>query len=377
MLVPISFFVFSTTLGLALYILIGTNTIQKLIEQSLTTLHPKISIVVSAKDEEKKIASALEHFLALTYPHMEIIFLNDRSSDKTGSILDDFARKHPRLKVMHITSLPEGWMGKNHALFKGVQAASGQYILFSDADVLIAPDTLQKAMHYLQQEKIDYLSVIPEVTSKSFGMQIMMNFFSYHFSAFFKPWKVASKDKTSFIGIGAFGLINREVYLSVGGHSALKLRPDEDLRLGQLVKLRGYKLGVLSGVGAVRVDWYDSLTEMILGMEKNAFAGMNYSFPLLIASSLVMVVFELLPFILCLFPDFFFLKLAALSWIVFSMLHGRRLNIKPWAALFYPVATVLFLFICWNSALKTLIHNGIYWRGTLYPLDQLKKNKVV
>ncbi len=333
-----------------------------------------VTIIFSAKDEQNDIQRAVESFLNLDYPNYSILAVNDRSSDNTGHILDELAKKHPKLSVLHVHELPQGWMGKNHALFKAVQMVHSDLILFTDADVLLHPKALSKAVHYFESKNLDYLPIIPKVTSKSKGLQMMLNYFSFHFSIIFRPWNANTKDKTSFLGIGAFGLIKKSAYLAVGGHEALKLRPDEDLRLGQRLKHKGYKLDTLLGQSQVCVDWYQSLKELFFGLEKNIFAGFDYSVSKTMAALLVIVLIEIIPFALVVFKPNAWLFLALCILLISTTLNAIKLGIPLWTNLFFPLSACIFTPIIFNSMYKTLTQNGVYWRGTFYPLEMLKKN---
>ena len=128
---------------------------------------PSVSVIIPACDEEQGIASALTSVLTLDYPNLEIIVLNDRSSDATPQILDRMAAEDPRLRVIHISELPAGWLGKNHALHLGAAQAKGEYLLFTDADVHMAPDTLRRAAARMQVHQLDQLCLIFRMTAPS------------------------------------------------------------------------------------------------------------------------------------------------------------------------------------------------------------------
>ncbi|MCI5159154.1 MAG: glycosyltransferase family 2 protein, partial [Candidatus Electrothrix sp. AUS1_2] len=121
---------------------------------------PSVSVIIPACNEEQELETALTSVLSLDYPNLEIIVLDDRSTDATPQILDRMASQHPRLRVIHITELPAGWLGKNHALHLGAARATGEYLLFTDADVHYTPDTLRRAVARMETRTLDHLSLI-------------------------------------------------------------------------------------------------------------------------------------------------------------------------------------------------------------------------
>ena len=129
---------------------------------------PTLSIVVPACNEEDTIERGMNSLLALDYPHLEIIAVNDRSTDRTGAILDRLALSDPRLRVLHVETLPAGWLGKNHAMHSGSQAAKGKWLLFTDADVVFAPDALRRTVAFAERECLDHLVLSPRCETHGF-----------------------------------------------------------------------------------------------------------------------------------------------------------------------------------------------------------------
>ncbi len=124
---------------------------------------PRVSILFAARDEEEKLPAALATLMEIDYPNLEVIAVDDRSKDATARILDEFAAAHPRLHVVHITQLPAGWLGKPHALQKAYQASTGDWLLFTDADVRFKPDILRRAMALAKARGLDHLTLLGDV----------------------------------------------------------------------------------------------------------------------------------------------------------------------------------------------------------------------
>ena len=181
---------------------------------------PRVSIVVPARNEAEHIEAALMSLLQLDYPDYEVIAVDDRSEDATGAILDRLEAQwrereeasHHRLRVLHVTELPPGWLGKTHAMWQAGKQATGDWVLFTDADVVFRPDALRRAVVYAERERADHLVLFPTMVMKSAGERMMMAFFQSQFVFAHRPWKVADPKSRDSIGVGAFNLIRREVY---------------------------------------------------------------------------------------------------------------------------------------------------------------------
>ncbi len=181
------------------------------------------------------------------------------------------------------------------------------------------------------------------------------------------------------MGIGAFNLIRREVYEAVGGHQLIAMRPDDDVKLGKLIKQRGFRQHLLAGQPMVRVPWYASLGELIEGLEKNSFAGVDYRVSTVLGGTLVLFAFDLFPFLGVVIlggPPRWLYAATALVLLVQARHTARDMGLVPRCAWLFPVAVLLFIYIQWRAMLLAYVRNGIRWRGTHYALDELRANKV-
>src|SRR5580700_4428405 len=205
--------------------------------------HPRVSIIVPARNEEQDIEPALSRLLALDYQNYEVIAVNDRSTDRTGEVMDRIASTAEavtRLKVIHVDALPSGWMGKTHAMWSAAKQATGEWLLFTDADVLFRPDVLRRALAYAEAERADHLVLFPHMIMKSPGERMMIGFFQTLFVFGHRPWKVADPKTKDHMGVGAFNMIRRQVYEAVGSYQALRFEVVDDMKLGKIVKNAGY-----------------------------------------------------------------------------------------------------------------------------------------
>jgi Glycosyl transferase family 2 len=366
---------------IALEVLPGSRRIRFLrdIPPRLPSPEPKVSVVVAARNEERNLRPALESLLRLDYPDLELILVDDRSEDATGAILDQLAAEHPRLRVLHLRELPPGWLGKNHALWVGSRQAAGELLLFTDADVVLAPQVLQRAVTRLEAGGGDHLTLSPQVRMPSAFLNGFGLAFGLIFAIFTRPWRAADPNSPCHIGIGAFNLVRAAAYRQVGGHRTIALRPDDDLKLGKILKRAGYRQELLYGSGLVAVEWYASVSQLIQGLEKNAFAGTDYRIGQALGGAVALLLTSVWPYAALLLTRgaSWWLALATVALINLLLLDSaRRQGSSPWLALGFPLATALFAYIIVRTTLLNLWQGGITWRGTFYSLEELRRNRV-
>lgn len=339
----------------------------------------RVSIIIPARNEERNIEEALQSILGQDYGNLEIIVVNDRSTDRTGAILDRMARSHPRLRLVHVRELPAGWLGKNYALYYGAQKASGDLLLFTDADVVMQPSTVSRAVGYMVERQLDHLAIAPEVRMPGVLLQLFVGAFGIFFSLYARPWKAKDPKSKWYIGIGAFNLVRRKIYRGVGTHRAIAMRPDDDIKLGKLIKRNGYRQEFLFGTEMMHVEWYASVGELIDGLMKNAFAGVDYRVSAIVGASIAQFLLNVWPF-LGVFLTHGVARainvVVVLAIIALCSQAARFLNVMRWYGIGFPIATLLFIYIMWRAMLIAIFNGGVTWRGTHYSLAELKANKV-
>jgi glycosyltransferase involved in cell wall biosynthesis len=345
----------------------------------LPVLAPRVSVVVAARNEENKIRAGLTSLLRLDYPGLEVIVVNDRSTDRTAEVLSEMARAHPALRVVTVTTLPDGWLGKNNALHTGAQAAGGDYVLFTDADVVMEPSVLRRAVRHAQDHALDFLAIGPEARMPGVALNLFMVGFLIFFNAFARPWRARDPKSSAHIGIGAFNLARRSIYMALGGHAPIALRPDDDLKLGKLFKKNGYRCDFLIGAPLIRVEWYSSVAELVHGLEKNAFAGCEYKVSLVALGVVAQIWIFQWPLVAVCFAAgwarcAYGIAIGLLFLLAAFAARSQKLSVG--AAIGLPLASALFVFIVVRSTFLNLRDHGITWRGTFYRLSDLKKNTV-
>lgn len=338
-----------------------------------------VSVIVAARDEERHIETAVRSLLAQTYRHIELIVVDDRSTDATPRVLAGLAKEHRNVRALRVDSLPDGWLGKNHALHTGARSAGGDVLLFVDGDVVLAPETVARAMRLLALERADHVAVSPDVVAPTAPLALVVNYFFMWFMLYLRPWRARDPNSRGFIGIGAFNLVRRSAYESVGGHSRIALRPDDDLMLGKLLKTSGHRQILATGEHHVSVEWYRSLGELARGFRKNAFAGLHYSLLLSFVAFVGQLVFGVWPFIAIWMTsgaERGLYAVAAVAQMIAYAGGAFAARTRPWLVVFYPIAAVLFTGIVAAAVGRTVAAGAIEWRGTRYPLDALRANRV-
>jgi len=342
-------------------------------------LCPTLSIIVPACNEAETVEDAMRSLLALDYPSLEIVAIDDRSTDATGEILDRLAASDGRLRVLHLRELPSGWLGKNHALQRGSETASGDWLLFTDADVHYQPDALRRVMALVRKHRCDHLAAFVHVPAEGFWEKVFLPFFFTMFSFRFRTWEASWRGWPGYVGIGAFNLLRAEAYRALGGHTRLRMEVADDIQLGKVVKRAGYRQWLMTSEELISVRWVSGFRGIINGLTKNAFAGVGYSWPAVAASVIGTFAGCVWPMIgVWVGPPGARLACAAalLAMAVAAGCQSPHTRTSPLYALGWPLAAVLFLTIIVRSGLLAERQGGVYWRGTFYSLEELRRGRV-
>jgi glycosyltransferase involved in cell wall biosynthesis len=340
---------------------------------------PRVSVLFAARDEEEKLRGAIETMVQLDYPALEIIAVDDRSRDATGQILDEFAGTHRLLKAVHVTELPAGWMGKPHALQRAYEASTGEWLLFTDADVRFQTDALRRAMALAKQKNLDHLTLLGDVDMHGFWEKVLITFFGLGFHLAADPGQVSNPKSSSYVGVGAFQLLRRKAYEASGTHRRLAMEVVDDMKLGKIVKLAGFRSGGAIAQDAVAVRWHAGLGNLVRGVTKNFFAGAGYSLGLVAVQLTGLVMMNVLPFVGVIFGHGWIRILAAIAVVIAVSFHAgvaRVMRVSPLYALTHPIGALLFCYMLLRSTVVTLRQGGVTWRDTFYPLEELKRGSV-
>jgi glycosyltransferase involved in cell wall biosynthesis len=344
--------------------------------------NPRVSIIVPARNEEDDIEQTLTSLLELDYDNYELIAVNDRSTDRTGDIMETMVARagtHGRLRVIRHQELPSGWLGKAHAMWTATNAATGDWLLFTDADVLFKPDSVRRALVYAEAEQADHVVLFPQMIMKTPGEYMMIAFFQTMFVFGHRPWKVADPKSRDHMGVGAFNLIRRNVYDAVGTYKALRMEVLDDMKLGKVVKNSGFAQRNVFGGDLISIRWANGAMGVVNNLTKNFFAVLSFQWPRTLISAFGLAFLNLMPFLgVWLAHGWERLPYAVALGSMFSIYVGMswRSGVPAYYFLLHPVSTVLFIYTLLRSMFLTLWNDGIVWRGTRYPLEELRKGMV-
>ena len=339
---------------------------------------PLLSVVVPARDEEADIEQCLRSILVSDYPRLELIVVNDRSTDQTGSLINRIAGQDSRVQPVHIQTLPEGWLGKNYALQTGADRAQGEYLLFTDGDINFEPHCLNRAVNFMRASKVDHLALIPGGLEGGAVETTFKTFFLFGYLLFVKNLEPIADGQYSYFGFGAFNMVRRKAYQDIGGHASFKMDVVDDLILGKRFKDTGYRQELLFARESLSLHWYQGVSACIRGLEKNMFASFEYSWSKTAFGIFMFIFFYLLGYLgLFLFPDpasYGFLAGLLTMHGLFGYL-GVGYGVKWWHHVFVPLAVVLELYAIVRSCWKTWRQGGVTWRDTFYSLDTLRRER--
>lgn len=341
---------------------------------------PRLSVIVPARNEADKLASAVGTLLEEDYPELEIVLVDDRSSDETGEIVDRVAGQDERVRAVHIKELPEGWMGKVHALQRGLAESSGEFVLFTDADVHFKRGTLSKAVGYCLAQKLDHVAGFPDLWPSNLVLDSVIFVFIRDFLMFLsRPWSARKIGTRAYLGIGAFNLVRRAAFEATEGFEWLRREVADDMGLGLMMKRSGARVGSVAGFGNIGLHWYRSLSEAIKGAEKGFATLSEFSLGRTLGIGAVMLGMEMGP-VLALIPLFFdkvriigYGGLAVFGAFVFSVVVLSRWGkTRIWPGLVGPLTVWLLVWMFVRAGIVGWRRGGVAWRGRLYSTDELR-----
>jgi glycosyltransferase involved in cell wall biosynthesis len=357
--------------------------------------NPRVSIIVPARNEEESVEHCLRSLLSLDYDNYEVIAVNDRSTDRTGEIMErvmhdfHFSRQKrevghpmsssPELRVIQHSELPAGWLGKTHAMWTAAKTASGAWLLFTDADVLFKPDSVRRALAYAEHEHADHVVLFPRMIMKRPGEYMMIAFFQSMFMFGHRPWKVADPSTDDHMGVGAFNLVRRRVYEAVGTYRALRMEVLDDMKLGKVVKNGGFAQRNVFGGDLISIRWAHGAFGVVNNLTKNFFAVLSFQSWRTMISAFGLAFLNYGPF-LGLWLAHGWARapygIALVSMLLIYIGISWRSAVPAYYFLLHPVSTTLFIYTLLRSMILTLWNDGIVWRGTKYPLEELRRGLV-
>lgn len=342
---------------------------------------PSLTVVVPARDEADKIAATIEALMVADYAALKVLVVDDRSTDGTGAIVDqyveEYARRRPgALEAIHITELPEGWLGKTFALMVATENSASDYVLYTDADVLFSPSVLRHALVCAQDMEADHLVVLPTMEVRSRGEGIVLGFFQVMGIWASRVWRVADpRARRDVAGIGAFNLVRRDALNEIGGWLPQRLAVLEDVTLGRRMKAADMRQRVAFAPGMVLVHWAKGGKGLLQNMTKNLFSAFNFQVSFVLLAWVWIGVFCLLPIV-----GLAWLPTVVPALLIFACvgatyrMMGSVSRIDARYAWLYPLGAMGMMFAMLRSMVVVLARRGVVWRGTFYPLRELREH---
>ncbi len=344
--------------------------------QSGVTSRPRVTVVVAARDEEVRVETTVRGLLAQEGVELDVVVVDDRSADRTGDILRRLAADDPRLSVVRVDVLPDGWLGKCHACYVGADGAAGEWVLFTDADIWLTPDVVARAVTAAEAERADHITLWPGVRRATFLGSVSQLLFGLGMGR--RALAVNHDVPGAHLGVGAFNLVRAAAYRAVGGYEALQMEVVDDLRLGLLLRRGGFRSRVYYAPRDVDADWCPDALGMLKGLEKNHFAATDYRLSRVLVGGGLLGGFWAAAVIgpWTGTPAGLAAGLALLSLAVPAAVAARRLGWPVAAAPLVPLFLPMLVACLLNSAVTTLWRGGVRWRDTFYPLAALRAGVV-
>jgi glycosyltransferase involved in cell wall biosynthesis len=343
---------------------------------------PGLTVIVPARDEEDAIEASLRSLLATTGVRLQIIAVDDRSADRTGQLMDAIAAQASKtgschsLEVIHIADLPAGWLGKPHAMSIAAQRATAPWILFTDGDVVFTPRALELAVREATALQAGHVVLMPTAILRSVGERAVLSAMQALSTWAVRLWKIADPQARDSFGAGGFNLIRNDVYRQVGGFEALRVEVLEDIFLGMRVKRAGFAQRVILGPGLVNLRWIEGTFGVVHLLEKNGFAVTRFRVGLHLLACFAFAVDVFLPLV-AISRGGWTMAAGLLTYVGIGLVYqsGRRVTgISAWHALLFAPAVLVFGYGFLRSMILALLRRGVLWRGTLYPLSELRRS---
>jgi GT2 family glycosyltransferase len=339
---------------------------------------PSLVVVVPAKDEAENLRATLDALAAQMYPRLRVMVVDDRSTDATGAIAEEYAARYPeRIEALHVVDLPEGWMGKTWAMEAATQQCREvDYLLFTDADVLLSPSVVMRALAYAEETEADHVVVMPTPQVKTRGEGIVLGFFVVFATWASRPWRVAEPlSRRDTVGVGAFNLVRRESFDLLGGWFPQRLAVAEDVTLGLRFKAAEMRQRVAFAPHHVLVHWAPGMRGIIRVLTKNIFSAVNFNPLLLLGGVAWIFVFFVMPVIglfwwVTLIPCLLVMLAIAVSYREM----GRASGMDARYGWLFPAGAAALMFAMLRSMVVVMARRGVVWRGTFYGLGELRRH---
>lgn len=380
MLFTLSLITFLLMLLLYGELIVGTRLIGSLdnCQASSGTYQPLVTVIVPARNEAPSIEQGLRALCNQTYEKLEVIVVNDRSTDRTAEVIAKVRKDHPLLTEITITVLPDGWLGKTNAMHVGAREAQGEFLIFTDADVCLEKTTISRAVHVVNKQRLDHLALVFQNSTKGRLLNALITDIGIGLLMLFKPWRVSVQKSRYFIGVGAFNMVRAATYHALGGHEKIRMQAVDDVFLGKMIKQHGFRQNCLLAYEYVSVPWYDSVDELISGLMKNVYAVFHYRLLWALGTAILVVLFFIAPLFLIFLTTGVTRYLFILAIMIRIGVSGAgmlKAGLPAGAIICLFITPFITIYIMLRAIWTTTRQGGITWRGNFYPLETLKQGE--
>lgn len=380
MLFTLSLITFLLMLLLYGELIVGTRLIGSLdnCQASSGTYQPLVTVIVPARNEAPSIEQGLRALCNQTYEKLEVIVVNDRSTDRTAEVIAKVRKDHPLLTEITITALPDGWLGKTNAMHVGAREAQGEFLIFTDADVCLEKTTISRAVHVVNKQRLDHLALVFQNSTKGRLLNALITDIGIGLLMLFKPWRVSVQKSRYFIGVGAFNMVRAATYHALGGHEKIRMQAVDDVFLGKMIKQHGFRQNCLLAYEYVSVPWYDSVDELISGLMKNVYAVFHYRLLWALGTAILVVLFFIAPLFLIFLTTGVTRYLFILAIMIRIGVSGAgmlKAGLPAGAIICLFITPFITIYIMLRAIWTTTRQGGITWRGNFYPLETLKQGE--
>ena len=363
---------------------IGLTVLDPGQEKETPAPRPSVSIILAARNEEESLPATLDSLLKLEYPDYEIILVDDASTDRTGAIADEYARRTAagRLRVIHNQERPAGWTGKVHALHLAARVARGEWLLATDGDVVHHPQALARGMSLALRRGLDFLTLVPQIEVGSFWEKVVLPLFAFVIASSYPLFLANNPRCRRALGVGAFILMRRRELEALGGYAHIKSTVIDDLRLAELFKFNGRRTYLALTWGLLRTRMYKTGREVWEGLRRTSFEAMGFSIAKVLGIVVVITILDVLPWLTVLVlagrsvwpgasPLLTSTMLLALSTCLLSALvylpYLLIMRVSPPYVFTLPLAAAFYAGVALDSMISSVFRSGVRWKGRDYP----------
>jgi glycosyltransferase involved in cell wall biosynthesis len=336
---------------------------------------PLISVLIPARDEESAISQALAGVLSSTGVALEIVVMDDCSTDATASIVQSIAKKDTRVRLANAPPLPSGWNGKQHACWKLAGIANGELLCFVDADVRLAPLALSRMAAFLLREDVALVSGFPRQITKTWMEWLLLPLIHFVLLGFLPVTGMRRGTDPAFAaGCGQFIMVRREAYIAAGGHAAIRNTMHDGLMLPKLLRQQGYRTDLADLTQLATCRMYRNARQVWQGLSKNATEGLAAPVRIL-PISVLLILGQVMPFVLLVWcwlghrPSVavsVYLVVAIVGAWLPRVLAAIRFRQDWRSALAHPVGIVMLLMLQWNALARKLSGAAVSWKNRSY-----------